>query len=246
MAEAATKVSKGKTSEATGLPQERVEALYRRYGGTTIGRQELDAEIIDDVAGALWTRSLIGYRPPPLIHMHGENRPDLARVVVAIDPAVTSGEDSDETGIVTVGLGPDGRGYVLDDNSGRMTPQEWSRLAIDAYRRHGGDRIVAEANNGGDLVATVIRQVDPKVPIELVHAARGKRTRAEPVAALYEQGKVSHTAPFPELEDQMCAYTGAPGEESPDRLDALVWALSELFDLRVDAGWGGNAGWGGS
>jgi predicted phage terminase large subunit-like protein len=125
-----------------------------------------------------------------------------------------------------------------------MAPAEWARRAVMAYRRHAADRIVAEANQGGDLVSTVIRTFDPNVPISTVHASRGKRTRAEPVAALYEQGRVFHVEQMAVLEDQMCSYTGNPGEASPDRMDALVWALSDLFDLRVD-GWGSGEGWGG-
>lgn len=242
-----TAVTLAKTSDNPGLPLARREELYRVYGGTTLGRQELDAEIIEDVEGALWTRSLITYRPEPRRMMQGVALPDLARVVVAVDPAVTSGENSDETGIVVVGMGADGRGYVLDDLTCKASPIEWARRAIEAYRTYSADRIVAEANNGGDLVSTVIRAVDSTVSIELVHAARGKRTRAEPIAALYEQGRISHRGPFPELEDQMCSYTGSAGEESPDRLDALVWGLSELFGIRVDANaWGSGPVWGSS
>lgn len=246
MAEPGTVITRGKTSEAHGLPTERVVALYARYGGTTMGRQELDAEIIDDVDGALWRRPVIVYAEPPKVYPKGVENPDLVRIVVAVDPAVTSTAESDETGIIVVGLGSDRRGYVLDDVSARTSPAEWAKRAVAVYREHSADRIVAEANNGGDLVSTVIGAVDPKVPVTLVHAARGKRTRAEPVAALYEQGRVSHVRPLPELEDQMCSYTGAPGEDSPDRLDALVWGLSELFDLRVDDAkvWGAGPVWG--
>jgi len=246
MAEPSTVVTRGRTSEATGLPPERVAALYARYGGTTLGRQELDAEIIEDVEGALWHRPMIRYHAPPKVYPKGVETPDLGRVVIAVDPAVTSGEDADETGIMVVGLGSDGRGYVLDDLTCRATPAEWARRAVAAWHRFGADRIVAEANNGGDLVSTVIGAVDPLAPVTLVHAARGKRTRAEPVAALYEQGRVSHVQPFPDLEDQLCSYSGAPGEESPDRLDALVWGLSELFGVRVDDAkvWGAGRQWG--
>ena len=241
-----TVVTRGRTSEAYGLPQSRRDALYGRYGGTAMGRQELDAEIIEDVEGALWSRGLIRYRLEPQIERGGKAVPDLARVVVAIDPAVTSGPDSDETGIIVAGLGHDARGYVLADLTTKASPMEWARRAIDALHDYGGDRIVAEANQGGDLVRTVINAVDPLAPVTLVHASRGKRTRAEPIAALYEQGRISHVAPLPELEDQQCAYTGAPGEESPDRLDALVWALSELFGVQLDGNaWGvGGKVWG--
>jgi phage terminase large subunit-like protein len=211
-----------------------------------LGRQELDAEIIDDVAGALWSRGIIGHRPEPRTERGGVQIANLARVVVAVDPAITSGEDSDETGIIVAGIGHDARGYVLADLTIRTSPIEWARIAIRALTEYGADRIVAEANQGGDMVRTVIAAVDPLAPVTLVHASRGKRTRAEPIAALYEQGRVSHVSPMPLLEDQLCAYTGAPGEESPDRLDALVWALSELFGVQLDGGtWGvGGKVWG--
>jgi predicted phage terminase large subunit-like protein len=216
------------------------------YGGTTLGRQELDAELIDDVDGALWNRLMIAYRKAPVVYPNGIETPDLVRIVVAVDPAVTSKPDSDETGIVVSGMGSDKRGYVLDDLTLRASPAEWARRAVQAYRDYGADRIVAEANNGGDLVSTVIHAIGPLVPVTLVHAARGKVTRAEPIAALYEQGRISHVQPMPALEDQMCAYTGAPGDDSPDRLDALVWGLSELFDVRVDDAkvWGSGPQWG--
>ena len=156
--------------------------------------------------------------------------------MVAIDPAITSGDDSDETGIIVAGIGHDRRGYVLADLSARMTPIDWARRSIAAYHEYKADRIYAEANQGGDMVATVIRTVDSTVPVTLVHASRGKRTRAEPVAALYEQGKVTHCVPFPDLEDQLCSYVGEPGETSPDRMDALVWALSGLMLGEVASG----------
>jgi phage terminase large subunit-like protein len=217
--------------------------LISKYAGTTIGRQELEGEILDDVPGALWRRELIRYRPAPTRLHEGKPVVDFARVVVAIDPAVSAGEDSDETGIVVDGLGHDGNGYTLADLSRRALPAEWARVAVDAYYAHSADRIVAEANNGGEMVREVIRAVDPKVPITLVHASRGKQTRAEPVATIYEQGRWFHVEPFPELEDQQCSYTGAPGEKSPDRMDAHVWGASELLGLSGDT-WGGGKGWG--
>ena len=221
---------------AANLDPTALADLIRLYGGTTLGRQELEGEILDDVPGALWTRVIIKHAPPPRIMRAGVAEPDLARVVVAVDPAITSGEDSDETGIVVCGLGHDRRGYVLADLSTRMSPIEWARRAIGAYHEHKADRIIAEANQGGDMVSTVIRTVDPTVPVTLVHASRGKRTRAEPVAALYEQGRVTHCAPMPDLEDQLCSYTGDPGESSPDRMDALVWGLSALMLGEVASG----------
>jgi len=199
--------------------------ITRQYRGTRLGRQELDAEIIDDLGG-LWSRKTIeGCR----VRSTG----DLQRIVVAIDPAVTSGDESDETGIVVAGKDSSGHGYVLDDLSGRYAPVEWARRAIDAYHRHEADRIVAEVNNGGEMVEATIRMVDPDVSFKPVHASRGKVIRAEPVAALYEQGRVHHAGAFSVLEDQMCAFTSDFSRDaagySPDRVDALVWALTELM-----------------
>jgi phage terminase large subunit-like protein len=195
------------------------EQILSRYEGTRLGRQELLAELLEDVPGALWTRDLI--------ERSRGDAPDLSRIVVAIDPAVTSGEDSDSTGIIVVGV-IQNVGYVLEDLSGRFPPEHWARLAVDAYERWGADRIVAEANNGGDLVGSVLRAVNPNIPVRLVRASRGKRARAEPVSALYEQGRVIHAGTFPELEDELCVWT-PDTTESPDRMDALVWGLSDLM-----------------
>jgi predicted phage terminase large subunit-like protein len=149
------------------------------------------------------------------------------RIVVAIDPAVTSGEDSDETGIVVAGLSNDGKFYVLADYSTRTTPDAWARVAIDAYKEFKADRIVAEVNNGGDMVSILLRTVDPTIPVKKVTASRGKRVRAEPISALYEQGRVHHVGEFVKLEEQMITWT-PDMLRSPDRIDALVWALTEL------------------
>ena len=243
---AATVVTRARTADNLGLPEHRRDVLYARYGGTTIGRQELDAEILDDVQGALWRREIICYQEPPARYVKGEKAgPDLVRVAVGIDPAVTSTEDSDETGIVVDGIAPSGHGYTLADLSGRMSPLMWARRAVQAYRDFEADQIVAEANNGGDLVATVIAQIDPTVPVSLVHASRSKRTRADPIVMPYEQGRWFHAMPLPELEDQMCTYTGEPGETSPDRLDAHVWAASWLLGVDVNAKtWGAGPVWG--
>jgi phage terminase large subunit-like protein len=209
--------------------------IVRKYEGTRLGRQELEAEILEDLPGALWSRGLIeacrvSHRPT-----------DLVRVVVAIDPAARSAETSNETGIVVAGKDANGDGWVLADLSGRYQPVEWAKAAIAAYRAHHADRIVAEINNGGDMVEATLRMVDPNVPFRAVHASRGKIARAEPVATLYEQGKVRHLGASPILEDQMCAFLrdpslgAAPGFDgfrtgySPDRVDALVWALSDLL-----------------
>jgi phage terminase large subunit-like protein len=197
--------------------------IVKRYEGTRLGRQELNAEILEDIEGALWTRDMIEAARRPK-----EFFPDLKRVVVAIDPACSSGEDSDESGIIVAGVGYDDAGYVLEDLSGRYTPTEWATKAVGAYRRHRADRIVAEVNQGGAMVENTIRVIDPNVPLRLVHASRGKIVRAEPVSALYEQGRIHHVGGFAELEDQLCSF--APGsKDSPDRLDALVYALTDLM-----------------
>ena len=195
--------------------------IVKKYEGTRLGRQELNAELLEDTPGALWSQGLIdGTRISAA--------PELTRIVVAIDPAATSGEDADETGVVVVGQDKDGQGYVLADCSGRYTPIEWARIAISAYRIHHADRIVAERNNGGDMVEATLRMVDQNVPVTTVWASRGKVTRAEPVSALYEQGRMHHVGTFPQLEDQMTNFTSDFDRQaagySPDRLDALVWA----------------------
>ncbi|TPN57590.1 ATP-binding protein [Mesorhizobium sp. B1-1-9] len=220
-------VTRGKTADnASNLAPTFLKAIEDRYGGTRLGRQELDGEMLEDVAGALWQRDTIDL-------LRRKEAPQLQRIVVSVDPAISNNEGSDETGIIVAGLGQDGRGYVLDDGSGRYAPQEWATKAIDLYRRHSADRIVAEKNQGGDMVEATLRMVDPGVPVKLVHASRGKVVRAEPVSALYEQGKVSHVGAFPILEDQLVSFASdfdrARAGYSPDRLDALVWALTELM-----------------
>jgi len=197
------------------------QQIVSRYEGTRLGRQELNAEILDDAPGALWKRSDIdaGRVVAP---------PDLVRVVVAIDPAVTSGEGSDETGIVAAGVAADGHYYVLDDRSQRASPDTWARSAVALYHLLKADRLVAESNNGGEMVELTVRTVDRTVAYRAVQATRGKQTRAEPVAALYEQGKVHHVGMLGALEDQMCSWEPGIGA-SPDRVDALVWALTDLM-----------------
>jgi predicted phage terminase large subunit-like protein len=205
------------------------EQIVSRYEGTRLGRQELLAEVLLDVPGALWNLDGIDAA-------RRERAPDLARVVVAIDPAVSTNEGSDETGIIVAGRGEDGHGYVLEDLSGKHQPAEWTRTAIAAYRRHNADRIIAEVNQGGDLVENTLRTIDESVSYSAVHASRGKYVRAEPVASLYEQGRVHHCAVFAELEDQMTAFVPDLDRAkmgSPDRVDALVWALTELMVERM-------------
>lgn len=151
--------------------------------------------------------------------------PDMQRIVIGVDPAVTAHEDSDETGIIVAGLGVDKQAYILADRSCRLSPDGWARRVIAAFDEFMADRVIVEVNNGGDMIAHTLRTVRPRLPIDTVHASRGKLTRAEPIAALYEQGRVIHLEPFPELEDQLCTWVPESGT-SPDRLDALVWALS--------------------
>jgi predicted phage terminase large subunit-like protein len=225
MADPSTAVSRWATKEnRQNLSPQFYAEITAKYGGTRLGRQELEAEILEEIEGALFNRQWIDAARVKEIKPR-----QLQRIVVAIDPAVTNTEDSDETGIIVAAKGVDDRGYILADGSCRLSPDGWARRAVDLLREYSADRIVAEVNNGGDLVERVIRTVDARVPYKAVHASRGKITRAEPIAALFEQGRISMVGFFPELESQMCGYTGAPGEKSPDRLDSLVYALTELF-----------------
>lgn len=210
------------------LAQGFVEALARRYGGSRLGRQELDGEMVAEHEGALWSRDVLEAARAP-------REVALDRVVVAVDPPATAGGDA--CGIVVAGVsraGPpqDWVAQVITDASlAGLTPQGWARRAVAMFHAHGADRLVAEVNQGGEMVETLIRQVDPMVPFRAVRASQGKSARAEPVAALYEQGRVFHRAAFRELEDQMAAMTtaGFRGTGSPDRVDALVWAITDLM-----------------
>ncbi|KMW56575.1 Gene Transfer Agent terminase protein [Candidatus Rhodobacter oscarellae] len=207
-----------------------LQEVRARYAGTRLGRQELDGVLLDDAEGALWTGQMLeGSRV--------EDPPPLDRIVVAVDPPVTSGKRSDACGIVVVGAvtqGPpqDWRGYVLEDATvAAASPSAWAQAAIDARERWGADRLVAEVNQGGEMVQEIVHGIDPMVPYRAVRASRGKAARAEPVAALYEQGRVKHAADLGALEDQMCQMTaqGFLGKGSPDRVDALVWAIHDLM-----------------
>ena len=225
-----TVVTRAATFDNPYLRKEARESLRVMFEGTRIGRQELYGEILEDVVGALWTHdtiedSRVNHRPM-----------NLTRVVVAVDPAVTSDPDSDETGIVVAGVGADRHVYVLADRSMKGTPSEWANAAVAAYHRFSASRIVAEVNNGGDLVEATIRAVDPNVPYRKVHATRGKALRAEPVAALYERGKVHHVRHLEQLEAQLCSWTPVGSKKSPDRLDALVWAVTDLVLGEKEAG----------
>lgn len=226
-----TKVTIGSTwDNRANLSEVFYQEVIEPLEGTRLGRQEISAEILDDVPGALWTRASIDEH-------RVKATPDMQRIVVALDPSGTKGasDGGDEVGIVVAGKGIDGRGYVLSDGSCKLSPDGWGRRAVDLFRRYGADCIIAEKNFGGAMVAHVIKTQDPNIPYKEVTASRGKVQRAEPVAALYEQGKVSHVGTFPKLEDQLCLFApdGYMGEGSPDRGDALVWALSELFLANV-------------
>lgn len=223
-------VTKGSTLDnKSNLAPSFLRKVYDRYSGTRLGRQELSAEILSDLPGALWSQGVIdSYR----VDVPG----DLQRTVIALDPAVTNTDESDQHGIIAAGAADDQTGYVLEDASISGSPHEWARKAIELYHRHSADAIVAEVNNGGDMVAHTIKAIAPNVHVIEVRASRGKHVRAEPVAALYAQGRIRHVGQFPELENQMTQFTneGYQGDGSPDRADALVWALTELFPDMVD------------
>lgn len=246
LADKTTHLTKGNTDDnKANLAKKFIDKIYGKYQGTRLGRQELAAEILDDLPGALWTRDF--FDVPEGSDRRGrvlsKNLPEMARIVVGVDPSGTKGksDDGDSVGIVVAGIGPDGHGYVLADRSVKEGPAGWGRAAVAAYKEFKADRIVAESNYGGAMVEYTIKTIDGNVPVTMVTASRGKVLRAEPIAALYEQGRVSHVIRadeqdkdsygLAELEDQMClmAPHGYSGEGSPDRLDAAVWALTELM-----------------
>ena len=231
-------VTKGSTyANSANLAPAFIADILAAYGGTALGRQELEADILDEAPGALWKRSTFdGHRIRPddgSVPLGQSVLPTLGRIVVAIDPAVSNVEGSDETGIVAFGATAapwqTRHGYVLGDASGRYSPDGWARAAITLADLVGADEIVAEANNGGDLVRSVLRTQDTRYRVTLVHASRGKRARAEPVAGLYEQGRMHHVGTFETLEDQACTWVPGETTESPDRVDALVWGATHLM-----------------
>lgn len=225
--------TRGSTRHNPFLPPNFVAAMEAEYGGTRLGRQELDGELIEDLDGALWTREMIE------ACRGGEPR-DVVRVVVGVDPPASAGGDA--CGIVAVALDGAGVCHVLEDASVRgASPEGWARAVAACAKRHGADRVVAEKNQGGDMVRSVLSAADVTLPVKLVHASRGKVVRAEPVAAAYSRGAVRHVAAFPALEDELCGLVTGGGYEgpgrSPDRADALVWGVSELMKgLRRRAG----------
>lgn len=226
MASPTTVITRGSTMDnAANLAPSFMKAVVERYAGTRLGRQELNAEMLDDVPGALWTRDMLDKN-------RVKEPPSMRRVVIAVDPSGTSGGgEGDDIGIIAAGIGIDGRGYVLGDYSCNLSPEGWARRVSEAYSVHKADRVIAERNFGGAMVEAVIRASNKSLPVRMVTASRGKIARAEPVAALYEQDRVGHVGGFPELEDQLCAMTpsGYVGDGSPDRADALVWAFSDLM-----------------
>lgn len=217
-------LTRGHTFEnSKNLAPAALAELKARYSGTRLGRQELFAEVIEDVAGALWQREAID-------RARVAQAPALTRIVIAVDPAVTHGERADLTGVVAAGLGESGQVYVLADLSAALPPALWARRVAQLYETLSADLVIGEVNQGGDLVESVLRTVAPDLPYRAVRANRGKLLRAEPVAALYEQARVHHVGLLPALEDEMCRFApGAIAQDSPDRVDALVWAITELL-----------------
>lgn len=222
-----TFVTRGSTYDnKANLAAQFIEQIIKKYDGTRIGRQELFAEILEDNPHALWNRDRIDalrQRDVPK---------DLRRIVVAVDPAVSDNENSCETGIIVAGIDRQEHGYVLEDCSMHGTADAWAARAVRAYHEWKADRLIGEANNGGDLIEALIRTKDRNVSYRKVHASRGKTKRAEPISALYEQGRVHHIGAFAQLEDQMCAWNpqlSDSEQDSPDRMDALVWAFSDLM-----------------
>lgn len=215
-------VTRGSTYDnAANLAPTFLDEIKAQYEGTRLGRQELHAEILDDTPGALWTRAILD---PIQVRQHGP----LKRVVVALDPSVAADGGGDECGIIVAGIADDGALYVLADGSGKLSPEAWAKRAAALAGDFDADCIVAEVNQGGALVTDTLRLAAPGVRVVGVAASKGKRARAEPVAALYEQGRVRHLPGLHRLEDELCTWSASAGDPSPNRLDALVWALSSL------------------
>lgn len=231
-----------KTTDNRLLPQDyrdRMDNLTGLYHARYVRGEWISVE------GPLWKMDQIVIGPSPKTLERGEIVDSYARVVIGVDPAVTSMDGADETGIVVCGKGTDGRGYVIDDRSCRLPPSGWAQRVVDAYDEYRADRIVVEVNNGGEMVETVLRAIGKNLAITSVHASRGKVKRAEPVAALYEKGRITHLGQFSDLESQMMAFDPARSKSHDDRVDALVWGFTDLFGLsdKSDA-WGGGKAWG--
>lgn len=227
----ATVVTRGTTYDnRANLAPTFFQEIIKRYEGTRLGRQELNAELLEDIPGALWTRDMI-------LHLPRTSAPHFRRVVVGIDPAVSTSDGANETGLICVGEGMDGKGYVIADRSGVYQPKQWAREASLMAREFQANYAVAEVNQGGDMVEAVIRSEDPQLYVKQVRATRGKYLRAEPVSALYARGNIIHLDTFEALEDQMCSFTpdhDRANNGSPDRLDAMVWAVTDLFPSLVN------------
>jgi len=206
------------------------DEIIKMYEGTRIGRQELNAEILEDVEGALWTNKLI-----ELSHIPGIPK-EFKRIGIAVDPAVTSNPDSDETGIIIGGLGIDNKAYILDDFTGIYTPRQWAERTIYNYQKYNADKVIAEVNQGGDLVRTNLQIIDKNIEPLMIRAYRGKALRAEPIVGLYEQGRVKHVGSLPKLEDEMTGWDAKGGSKSPNRIDALVYLVCYLMDLDPNTG----------
>jgi phage terminase large subunit-like protein len=223
-------VTRGSTFDnQANLAPTALAQLKEKYAGTRLGRQELEAEILTESEGALWNRTMLEAARRGVDGTPIKTLPPMKRIVVAIDPAVTAKAESNLTGIVAAGIGQDGLGYVLADATGRYAPGEWARRALYLFDSVGADRIIAEGNQGGELVRHTIHTERRLAPVKIVHARQGKNARAEPVAALYEQNRIKHMPGLAALEDQLCTWEPLGLMPSPDRLDAMVWALTELF-----------------
>ncbi len=223
-----TRVVTGSTFDnASNLAPTYIQAVKDQYEGTRLGRQEIYAEIMDEAAGALWNRAILDACYVEIADPV-EFAESLARVVVSVDPAVTANTESDLTGIIVVGMDINGVCYVLEDATERLSPEGWATKALEIYEKYKADRIVAERNQGGEMVRHTFKTVNETIPIKLVHASRGKMARAEPVSSLYERGRVKHVKGLDTLEEQMVTWEPLGAIGSPDRLDALVWAVTEL------------------
>jgi phage terminase large subunit-like protein len=226
-----TVITRGSSYEnKANLSKAFFDSIIKKYEGTRLGRQEIDAEMLEDIEGALWTRALIDpYRVSEC--------PELIKCVIPIDPAVTSKDTSDESGIIPVGMAANGHIYVLDDYSGIYPPKNLMTKAVTAYEKYRADKVIAEVNNGGELIKELLKQIGGDIPYGEVWASRGKVTRAEPVVMLYEQGRVHHVGSLPKLEDEMCSWDVAAGMKSPNRIDSLVWGVTYLTSGTEDSEW---------